>query len=78
MKMTDQVECTSGAFYAERPLALTWQGERYVISEILSQGRTPSSHWFRVRLASGQVFELTLDELPTHGDEQPVWSINPI
>ncbi|MCX6034086.1 MAG: hypothetical protein NTV38_03795 [Chloroflexi bacterium] len=56
--MTEIVECHSGSSYAERPTALTWQGRRLIVAEILSQGRTPQAKWFRVRTADGQVFEL--------------------
>jgi hypothetical protein len=56
--MTDIVECHSGSSYAERPTALTWQGQRLIVAEILSQGHTPQAKWFRVRTADGQVFEL--------------------
>jgi len=60
--MNDSVECYSGSAYGERPTALTWQGQRYAILEILSQGRTPQGKWFRVRTEAGDPFELSYKE----------------
>jgi hypothetical protein len=52
------VECRSEHEYAERPVALTWQGQRLVVSEILARWRTPGEKRFRVRTVDGQIFEL--------------------
>jgi hypothetical protein len=76
--MSDIVECHSGFTYAERPTALTWQGQRLIIAEILSQGRMPQAKWFRVRTMNGQLFELsyadaTDEHLADHG-----WQIQPV
>jgi hypothetical protein len=54
----DQVECYSGAEYADQPRALYWQGVRLVIAEILQSWRTPTGKRFRVCTADGQGFEL--------------------
>jgi hypothetical protein len=56
------VECHSGFAYADKPVALTWQGERLLIAEILAQGRTPQTRWFRVITMDGQVFVLSYNE----------------
>ncbi len=56
------VECHSDYAYAEEPVALTWEGERYEIIEILSQWRTPDEKHFRVLTRNGQVFELSYGE----------------
>jgi hypothetical protein len=56
--MVDIVECHSDYTYAERPVALTWEGRRLEISRILAQARTPDGKWFRVQTAGGQNFEL--------------------
>ena len=56
------VECRSDSEYAERPLALVWEGQRYEVAEILSQWRTPSGKWFCVRTVSEQIFRLHYDE----------------
>lgn len=58
----DNVEYHSGSSYTDKPLALTWHGERYLIADILSQGRTPEAKWFRVRTNDGELFTLSYDE----------------
>ncbi len=67
----DLVECHSGSAYAERPVALTWQGERLEIEAVEARWRIPGGLRFRVRTADGQVFELFYGELY---DE---WRIHP-
>ncbi len=67
----DDVECLSDSIYAERPIALTWEGRRLEITEILARWRTPRERCFRVRTRDQAVFDLTLDE--TDG-----WHIHPI
>jgi hypothetical protein len=74
--MTDFVECHSGSAYAERPTALTWQGQRLIITEILSQGRTPQAKWFRVRTEYGQVFELSYGEAADEHPSEYKWQIH--
>ena len=61
--MTDPVECHSGYAYAERPVALQWEGSRREIEEILDQWRIPGGVCFRVRTTDGNVFELFYGEL---------------
>jgi hypothetical protein len=73
--MNDIVECHSGSTCAERPTALTWQGERLIIAEILSQGRTPQVKWFRVRTEAGHLFELSLFEETSESLPNLVWQI---
>ncbi len=60
--MSAVVECLSGYTYAERPVALTWQGERLEIAEVVAESRLPDGKRFRVRTADGQTFELTYAE----------------
>ena len=57
------VECRSDTEYAERPIALYWQGQRLEIVEILARRRNPAGKGFRVRTADDQVFELTYNEV---------------
>ena len=52
------VECHSGYEYAERPIALHWQGERLEIAAIESEWQIPGGKRFRVRMQDGQAFEL--------------------
>jgi hypothetical protein len=60
----EYVECRSDSDYAERPLALTWDGRRYEIAEIVSRWRGPYEKGFRVKTADGNAFELTYREIP--------------
>ena len=53
-----RVECRSEFAYAEKPVAVHWQGERLVVTAILEQARTPDGRSFRVRTDAGQEFEL--------------------
>jgi hypothetical protein len=58
----EKVECLSSASYPDRPLALTWDGQRLEVAVILSRRRTPQERWFRVRTADGRIFDLTFNE----------------
>lgn len=60
----DIVECRSDSEYAERPLALTWNGQRYEVVEILSRWRAPSEKGFRVKTNDEHFFELIYREAP--------------
>jgi hypothetical protein len=60
--MGELVECHSDYTYAEKPVALTWEGRRLEIVEILAQWRTPEEKRFRVRTSDGQGFELSYRE----------------
>ena len=60
--MDAQVECRSESSYAEKPVALTWEGERLEIAQILSRWRNPGQSHFRVQVTDGRIFELTYDE----------------
>jgi hypothetical protein len=59
----DSVECLSNTTYAERPIALHWQGARLEIAAIEAAWRIPGGRRFRVRTAEGRVFELFYGEL---------------
>ena len=60
--MGAQVECHSGFAYAERPVALYWQGERQEIETIIAEWRSPQGKAFRVRTKDGKTFELLYNE----------------
>ncbi len=60
--MGKQVECYSGAKYAERPTVLIWENRHLAIEAIERQWQEPSGPAFRVRTADGQRFELHYDE----------------
>jgi hypothetical protein len=59
----DLVECHSDFEYAERPVALQWNGQRLEICEVLKSWRAPDEKGFRVRAVDGQLFELFYNEL---------------
>jgi hypothetical protein len=65
------VECHSGFAYADKPVAVTWQGQRFLIAEILAQGRTPQTKWFKVKTTDGQIFELFYSEQTDDWHIQP-------
>jgi hypothetical protein len=56
--MGELVECHSGFTYADRPVALTWEGQRLEIVQILADWRTPEKKLFRVRTTDDREFEL--------------------
>jgi hypothetical protein len=66
-----QVECHSGFTYAERPVALFWEGERLEVETIEEQWRIPEGVRFRVRCGDGRHFELLYDEMKDD------WRVNP-
>jgi len=68
---TPVVECHSGYEYAQRPVALHWEGQRLEIELVEAQWRTPGGKCFRVRTRDGRAFELFYSE---HSDE---WRVNP-
>jgi hypothetical protein len=60
--MGDLVESHSGFTYADRPVALTWEGRRLEITRILAGWRTPDEHLFRVRTTDSRVFDLAYSQ----------------
>ena len=70
--MMDIVECRSDTEFAERPLALIWDGTRYEIAEIVARWRGPNEKGFRVKTANGSAFELTYREVPDEWQVQPI------
>ncbi len=58
----ETVECHSGFAYAERPVALTWDGQRLEVDSILAAWRTPGERCFRVRTRDLRTFELSYRE----------------
>ncbi len=68
----DVVECLSDQEYADRPLAVSWQGKRHEIAEIVSRWRGPGEKGFHVRTEDGHVFELTYREVSDDWQVQPL------
>jgi hypothetical protein len=66
-----QVECHSGFTYAEKPVALIWEGLCLEVETVEGQWRIPGGIRFRVRCGDGSHFELLYDEMK---DE---WQVNP-
>ncbi len=64
------VECLSGHTYAERPIALWWEGERLNIVEIVARWRIPGGRRFRVQAENDQIFELCYSE------QQDEWQVS--
>ncbi len=62
-ELNEPVECHSGYEYAERPIALHWEGQRLSISTIQAQWRIPGGKKFRVQVEDGRIFELFYGEL---------------
>ena len=61
--MKQAVECYSGATYAERPVAVHWQGQRLVVEQVLRSWRTPVGTGFDVILAGGHRLVLEYSEV---------------
>jgi hypothetical protein len=70
--MNEIVECHSGYTYAERPVALRWEGERLEIAELLSGWRVPDGVCFRVCTRDERVFELCYHQ------QHATWQIHPL
>jgi hypothetical protein len=57
--MNAEVECYAGSSYPESPRALTWEGQCYIVEEIISQRREPHGIGFIVRCEpENTVFDL--------------------
>ncbi len=67
--MENRVECHSGYDFAERPIAIQWEGERFEIETIIAEWRTPENKGFRVQVADGCIFELV------YAQEFDTWDI---
>jgi hypothetical protein len=52
--MTPKVECYAGASYPEKPRAFDWEGQHFIVDEILNQYREPGGIGFLVRCTPGQ------------------------
>lgn len=61
--MSEPVECHSGYEYAERPVALHWEGQREEIERIEAEWRIPGGRKWRVVTTTGRRFELFYGEL---------------
>jgi len=57
--MNIRVECRSEYQYAQRPIAIHWEGQRLVVAEVLNEWQQPDGKHFRLLTDDGRVFELT-------------------
>jgi len=71
MSQVVSVECYSGTRFAERPVALTWNGERLSIESIERAWQTPEGVAFVVR-AGGLCFELTYHPVEDQWTARPL------
>jgi hypothetical protein len=60
--METQVECYSGQEYAERPIAIYWEGERFPVKAVIAAWRTPHGKVFQVQAENGRHFELAYEQ----------------
>ena len=65
------VECYSGSWYAERPVAIYWQEQRVEIIKILNEWRIPEGRFFRVLTETQMIFDIIYSE----GTD--MWTIEP-
>jgi hypothetical protein len=56
-----QVSCYSGDTYAKKPTTLTWQGEKLIVTKILSEWKTPDEKVFVVQAEDDHIFKLIYD-----------------
>jgi len=61
--MKELVECHSEYEYPEKPIAIWWQDERMIITQILREARIPDGKYFRVSTSEGFIFDLLYKEL---------------
>ena len=70
--MNQAVECYSGTTYAERPVAVHWQGRRLAVEHVLRAWRTPDGPGFEVTVAGQHRFGLQFDEATGTWDVQEI------
>lgn len=67
----DKVECLSGQTYADRPIAIVWDGKRLPIQSIQARWRFPGGRRFLIKTEDEQSFNLNYLE------DTDEWSIHP-
>jgi hypothetical protein len=58
----ERVECRAEAAYPGRPLAFTFQGQRWKVVDVLKSWRSPQGVGYRVSIEDGRFFELLYDQ----------------
>jgi hypothetical protein len=61
--MGELVECHSGFTYADRPVALTWEGRRLEITRVMAEWSTPGKKHFRVCTSDRREFKLVYSQV---------------
>lgn len=68
----NRVECYAGSTYPEKPRALIWEAQRYLVQGIISRSREPEGYRFMVRCSPGNaVFDLFYDLIEKEWQIQP-------
>jgi hypothetical protein len=67
--LTVSVECYSGAAYAERPVAISFGSERWLIEQVLRAERTPQGKHFKAVLVDGR--EVALE----YFEHEDLWKV---
>ncbi len=70
--VVNPVECLSSASYPGAPTALTREGKRHLVAQVIARSHTPQGFAFRVRTTDDQVFDLFYDEAAQ------TWQITPL
>lgn len=60
--MGELVECHSGFTYADRPVALSWEGQRLEITLVQAEWNTPARKHFQVLTGDGRKFKLAYNQ----------------
>jgi hypothetical protein len=60
--MKSPVEFHSSYDYAQRPIAVLWEGKRVQIKNVLAEWRSPEGKSFRVQAENGRIFDLIYNE----------------
>jgi hypothetical protein len=58
----DLVSCRSDYSYAQRPVALQWEGQRLEVRAVEAEWRAPAGRGFRVTTTDDRRFELVYHE----------------
>jgi hypothetical protein len=57
--MSTEVECYAGGSSPETPRAFTWEGQRYLVGEVLTRRREPTGLGYLVHCSPGDaIFDL--------------------
>ena len=70
--MKEPVVCYAGAFYPEKPRTVIWEGQLYIIKNIIQRRKTPEGVGFLVQCSPDEViFDLFYFDLEARWQIQP-------